>query len=227
MHPRPPGYSSAVRDTQSFLFDALGANEREALTAHLRPRHYRRGHVVFNDGDRGDCLYIVQRGRLDVQVTTLLGQTITLRVVQPGELFGELALVHPDNHRVGRVSALEETDVWALYRHDFEGLRQLHPGVDRFLVTALAERVVRTSEIAAEMLLPPENRLWRRLWVLAQAYGDEPIKMSQDDLARMAGTVRQTANRALQSGVRQGVLIVERGSITVIDRPALERLARQ
>ena len=219
--------SAQTIPTRSFLLDSLGATEREVLIARLRPRHYKRGQVVFNDGDNGDCLHLVRSGRLDVQVTTSNGQTITLRVVQPGEFVGELALVHPNHLRTGRVCALEQADTLALYRHDFEELRVQHPGVDRFLVTALAERVVRTSELAAEMLLPPESRLWRRLLVLAQAYGDEPIRMSQDDLARMAGTVRQTANRALQHGVRQGVLTVERGVIRVIDRPALEQLARR
>ena len=212
---------------RSRLLDSLGAPEREALVARLRPRHYKRGQAVFNDDDAGDCLHLVQSGRLDVQLTTLGGQTVVVRVVQPGEFFGELALVHPDNRRTGRVCALEPTDTLALYRHDFEDLRQRHPGVDRFLVTALAERVMRTSELVVESLLPPEARLWRRLAVLADAYGDEPIRMSQDDLAHAAGTVRQTANRVLQHGVREGVLAVERGSVRVLDRSALDALARQ
>lgn len=212
---------------RSFLLDALGHDEQEALVARLRPRRYKRGQAVFNDGDRGDCLHLVQSGRFDVQVTTTAGQTITLRVVQPGEFFGELALVHPDNRRTGRVCALEPAETLALYRNDFEELRLRHPGVDRFLVTALAERVVRTSELAVELLLPPEIRLWRRLAMLAQAYGDDPIRMSQDDLAHSAGTVRQTANRVLQVGVRQGVLAVGRGAIRILDRAAVEQLARQ
>ena len=95
--------SATVTEVRSFLLDALGAPERDALVARLRPREYKRGQVVFNDGDRGDCLHLVQSGHLDVQITTLLGQTMTLRVVQPGEFFGELALVHPDTRRMGRV----------------------------------------------------------------------------------------------------------------------------
>ena len=92
---------------------------------------------------------------------------------------------------------------------------------------AVAERVVRTSELTTELLLPAESRLRRRLLVLADAYGDEPIRMSQDDLAHAAGTVRQTADRALELGFRQGVLRVERGAIHVLDRAALGRPARQ
>lgn len=215
----------AVDVIASPLLDPLGSAERQALVDRLRPRQYRRGQVVFSDGDLGDCLHLVQSGRLDVQITTSAGQTITLRVVHPGEIFGELSLIHHAHRRTGRVCALEASVTLVLYRHDFEDLRLQHPGVDRFLVAALAERLVRTSELVVEMLLPAESRVWRRLAMLADAYGDEPIRMSQDDLARVAGTVRQTANRVLQQAVRQGVLAVDRGAIRVLDRATLDRLA--
>jgi CRP/FNR family transcriptional regulator, cyclic AMP receptor protein len=182
---------------------------------------------VFNDGDRGDCLYLVQSGRLDVQVTTMACHSITLRIVQPGEFFGELALVHPEHRRTGRACALEPAETLVLFRKDFEELRHADPGIDRLLVVALAEQVVRTSELALELLMPPDTRLWRRLAMLADAYGDDPIRMSQEDLAHAAGTVRQTANRVLQVGVRLGILSVERGAIRVLDPAALARLAKE
>ena len=216
--------TSSVR---SSLLDALEPAERDALAVHLRPRQYKRGHTVFNDGDRGDCLYLLQSGRIDVQMTTPEGHTISLRVIQPGEFFGELALVHPDRLRIGRACALELSDTLVLHRHDFEDVRIRYPGVDRFLVMALADRVIRTSELVVEMLLPPEVRVWSRLAALAVAYGPEPIRMSQDDIAHAAGTVRQTVNRVLRCGVRDSVLRLERGSIDVLDLTAVEKRARR
>ena len=210
---------------RSSLLDSLAGPERDAVIARLRPRHYKRGQAVFNEGDRGDCLHLVQSGRLDVQVTTAKGQTITLRVVQPGEFFGELALVHPDRLRTGRVRALEPASTLALYRHDFDEVRRHHPGVDRFLVTALAERVIQTRKLVVDLLLPPEVRVWRRIEALAAAYGAEPIRMSQDDLAHAAGTVRQTVNRVLRRGKRDHVLALQRGAIQVLDHEAVARLS--
>jgi CRP/FNR family transcriptional regulator, cyclic AMP receptor protein len=216
--------TSATTVCSSFI-EVLGAAERDALIAQLRPRTYAKGRVVFNDGDRGDALHLVQSGRLDVQTATSSGHIITYRVIHPGEVFGELALVHPSNRRVGRVRALEPTVTFVLSRRNFDAVRATHPAVDRFLVAVLAERVVRTSELAVEMLLPPETRLWRRLAVLADAYGEEPIRMTQDALAEAAGTVRQTANRAINEGVRSGALKIERGVIHVLDRMLLQQLA--
>lgn len=207
------------------LLDSLGPTERGLVEARLRPRTYKRGQVVFNDADVGDCLHLVSTGRLAVEGSTPSGLSVTFRVIHPGEFFGELALVHEGHRRTGRVVALEAASTATLHRDEFEQLRTSHPAVDRLLVAALADRVVRTSELVVEQLLPPDQRLWRRLVVLAEAYGDEPICMSQDDLARVAGTVRQTVNRALGDAAAAGVVEVGRGSVRVLDREALRRLA--
>jgi len=207
------------------LLDALGPSEREAVTSCLRPRRHRAGQVLFNDGDVGDCMHLVNSGRLSVHSTTPDGVTVTLRVVHPGEFFGELALVHSAHRRTGRVVALEASETSVLSRSDFESLRQTQPAIDRLLVAALAERLVRTSELVTELMMPPEQRVWRRLAVLAEAYGSEPVRMSQEELARAAGTVRQTVNRALRHAEVAGIVELQRGSVRVVDPAALTLLA--
>lgn len=211
----------------STFLGALGPEDCAALVARLRLRRYRRGQIVFHQGDVGDSLHLVQAGHFEIQMVIETGQMMTLRVAHPGEMFGELALVQPEYRRSAQVCALEPAITLELHRRDFEAVRVAHPSVDRFLVAALAQRVLRTSELVSEMLLPPEARVWRRLAVLAEAYGDEPIRMTQEVLARAAGTVRQTANRVLRIGVEQGMLAVERGEIRVLDRVALDRLAHR
>lgn len=160
-------------------------------------------------------------------MSTAQGQVIIVRVAQPGEHVGELALVHPDSRRSARVCALEPTETLALYRQDLEALRERQPGVDRFLVVALAHLVRRTTDFAVELLMPPEQHVWRRLEVLAETYGDAPIRMSQDDLARAAGTVRQTVNRVLRAGVQVGTLGVDRRTIRVLDGVTVRQMARR
>lgn len=98
------------------------------------------------------------------------------------------------------------------------------PGFDRFLVSLLADRLISTGKMVGELLESAEKRVWHSLEMLADAYGDDPIRMSQDMLAQTAGTVRQTANRVLQIGVRDGVLSLSRNQIRVLDRAALGEL---
>jgi CRP-like cAMP-binding protein len=207
------------------LLEVLGEAERTALEARLRVARFHRGQAVFNDGDAGDHLYLVRSGRFDVQLTTPTGTVVVVRVIQPGEFFGELALVQQDVRRTGRVTALEDAEVLTLGRADFDDLRAHHPSVERVLVAALAERIRHMTAFTVELLMPPEQRIWRRLAVLADAYGAERIRLSQDDLARIAGTVRQTVNRVLKAGERAGVLEMGRGELRILDRAGLARLA--
>lgn len=214
-------------EVRSRLLDVLDAAARKTLVSRLHRREYKRGQVVFNDGDIGDYMHLLQRGRVDEEMMTLDGHVVSLRVVQPGQLFGELALLHPNSRRLGRARALEPTETLVLYRRDFDELRLHSPSVDRFLVTALAERVTSTSRLVVELIRPPESRLWRQLAMLADAYGGEPIRMSQDELAHTAGTARQTANRVLAEGVRRGILTVDRCAIRVLDRASIDQMIHE
>ena len=208
------------------LLEPLEHAERAELESRLRRRRFRRGQVVFNEGEVGDALYLIESGRFDVQAATPQGHVVVLRVLHPGEFFGELALVHPDLARTGRISALEAAETLALSRRDFDELRDRHPRLDRMLVAALADRLKRTSDLVVELLMPAEVRLWRRLCVLDEAYGPgNTIAMSQDDLARIAGSVRQTVNRLLKRAEADGVLAIERGAVRVLDRRALEQMS--
>ena len=208
------------------LLDVLSEPERDQVTARMQMRRYRRGDVVCNHGDVGETLWVVENGRFDVQLATPEGQIMVVRVVHTGEFFGELALVHPHHRRIGRVTALEPSVAHALHRRDFEELRRNHPGVDRLLVAALAERVEATSAIAVELLRPADVRIWRRLRTLAAATtAGDVIRVSQEDLARMSATTRQTVNRVLAAGEATGALRRHRGSIQILDCDALDRLA--
>ena len=90
----------------------------------------------------------------------------------------------------------------------------------------LAVNVRRMSELVAEALyLPVDRRLARRLDQLAGIY-DDTIPLTQDDLARIAGTTRATTNIVLRRLAGRGVLDLARGQVVVLDRAALRRHAR-
>ena len=61
-------------------------DRRRVLAASSRHR-YRRGEAIFREGDRADCLHLLDKGHVAVQMTTPLGQILTLAVLGPGEMF--------------------------------------------------------------------------------------------------------------------------------------------
>ncbi|MFI6870914.1 Crp/Fnr family transcriptional regulator [Nocardia sp. NPDC050406] len=212
-------------------FEILGGltpSERRELIAACTPRRFRRRDIVCHEGDPGDCLHLISSGRLIVRVTTPLGHTATLTILGPGEMFGEQAILSPDARRTATIVAVTDVETLTLSRDRLDQLRQQHPQVERFLTASLAAQVRRLSAAVLEALyLPVDTRVLRRLAHLARVYGGRTphIRLTQEDLASMAGTTRATANKVLRELEDQGVVRLGRGSVTVVDRMALERKA--
>ena len=208
----------------------LAEEDRRRILSAGRRRCYERGEVLFHEGEAGTTLHMLTRGHVAVRASTLSGDVVTLSVLGPGDVFGELALVRPRHERTATVVALEAVETAALDQQAFDRLRHEHPSVDHFLVTLLARRVARLSAHLVEALhVPAEQRVLRRLLALVALYQDGPLPVSvpltQDDLASLAGTSRPTANKVLRQMEELGALQLGRGRVKVLDMTPLRRHA--
>jgi CRP-like cAMP-binding protein len=212
------------------LLRGLTGPEQQALLAAAIRRRYRRGEVLFHEGDLGDSVHLLATGRVAVRTTTPDGDSVTYAVAGPGEAFGELALLSADHRRTATVVALEDTETLALRREQFERVRTRHPGVDRMLVEILAARVRRLSAHLVEALyVPVDKRVVRRLLVLCRQYGNGgaqvALPLTQSELAEMAGATRPTVNKVLRTLENAEVIVLRRGAVHVLDRTALRSFA--
>lgn len=206
------------------LLDQLPAAERERILQVARRRTFRRQEVVFHRGDPADSLHLVVKGRFGVRIVTPYGDTVMLNVVGPGESFGEMALITPDASRSATVAALEAAETRSIHQRDFHDLRSRHPQVAHVLVAALADRVRRLSELLVDATFASaETRVLRRIAELAGTGGGEPVPLTQEQLAELAGTSRATVNRVLGDAVGRGEVAVRRGHVAVLDADALAR----
>jgi CRP/FNR family transcriptional regulator, cyclic AMP receptor protein len=209
----------------------LSEEERREVLRLARRRRFRKGEILFHEGDPGDTLHLIDRGHVAMRVTTPLGDVATLIVEGPGGYFGELALISEKGTRNSTVVALDAVETLGLHRDQFEELRRKYESFDRMMVAALADEVRRLSARLAEALyVAVETRVYRRLVDLAAAFssGDElaPIPLTQDDVASLAGTTRPSANKVLRAAHEDGVLRLGRGSIEVLDLALLTKRAR-
>ncbi len=221
------------------ILDVLTDDQRRDLLRSARRRRFKRGEVVFHEGDPGDAIHLIEKGHVVIRVSTPMGEVATLTVLGRGESFGEGALLSPDSRRTASAVAVEGAETMAVPGSEFERLRAAHPGLERVLTAALAAQVRRLSGHLLEALyVPAEQRLLRRLEQAARSYGldddggargpTRPIEvpLTQDDLATMAGTARPTANRVLKAAEEAGYVSLGRGKVTVTDAAALRRAAR-
>jgi CRP/FNR family transcriptional regulator, cyclic AMP receptor protein len=197
---------------------------RRVLTV-ARRRRFARGEVVFHQDDLAESMHLVAAGRFAIARRTALGEEALLAIRQPGEAFGELALIS-EQRRSATASALEAGETLSILFDDFEHLRERHPEVDRLLVTLLAAQLRRMDQLLTEAYYETaERRVIRRLLDLGQIYGgdEQPIKVTQDQLAALAGASRATVNAVLSDERRRRTIDVKRGSTMILDRDALAR----
>ena len=186
---------------------------------------------MFHEGDPADSLHVIESGRVSVGLTTSYGNQVTFALQSKGEMFGELALLSPDSRRTATVTALERTETMVIHRSDFDRLRADQPQVTEALLRILAARVRMLSERLTEALyVPADVRVLRRLLEVGEIYSlvaeGGAVPLTQDQLGDLAGTARATVNRVLRREAARGVLKLERGRITILDRGALTARAR-
>ena len=222
------------------LLGGVSGEQRQQVESRLARRRFAKGEVLFHEGEPGDSLHIIERGRVAVQVSTPQGDVVTLTVLGAGSSFGEQALIDPLARRTATVVALEVCETRVLHRAEFDDLRARFPAVDRFLVEVLAAHVRRLSRQVVEALhVPVELRVVRRLVDLAELYAPDSasgapsargglvdIPVRQEDLASMAGTTRPTANMVLKRLEADGVIALSRGHVVVLDGARLRAAAR-
>jgi CRP/FNR family transcriptional regulator, cyclic AMP receptor protein len=213
------------------LLDALTGLQRQRLLASARLRRFARNEVLFHEGDPADSLHVITRGRVAVRVSSESGARVTVDVLGRDDILGELALLTPNGTRAATAVALELTETMVVTAAQFSALRAEHSSVEEGLISILVERNRRQSARLVEALtVSAERRVLRRLLDLTLVYANEDpdvvVPLTQDDLAGMAGTTRETVNRALRREVDRGSLTLGRGKVTVLDVAGLTKRAQ-
>jgi len=134
------------------LFADLSRPELDDVAAHLVVRHVPAGEDVYQPGDPGDAMYVVESGQVEIITGDEVGRPRTLARMIPGDFFGEMALLTGQSRTV-TARAVTHSNLWVLYRTDFDRLLVQHPGLTANLSRTLRERLAqaRGSSIAAHL----------------------------------------------------------------------------
>ena len=203
------------------------------LFAGATPHHLKAGEALFMVGGSGDGCYRLEQGLLKVVVTSPRGDNRILAVLGPGSIAGELALID-GRPRSASVFAIRDCELRFVGRNAFEECMAQHPETYRYLVNVLAARLRETNEVvAAANFLTVEARLARALLDLAQHFRghSEALqivinhKMTQNDLAAMAGVARENVSRVLTDWKERKIVVRSSGYYCLYDVAALKRKA--
>ena len=217
---------------QHFLLAQLAPAELDRLVAMAGERQFKSGQTIFQKGDPGTSMSAVLQGRVKISAYSEDGKEVILNIVEPGQIFGEIALLD-GKERTADATAMGPTTLLVLERREFIPFLERNPKIAVRLIEVLCERVRRTSEMVESVaFLEYSARLAKLLLRLAESYGEDVedgvrinLKISQQDLGNLIASTRESVNRQLNAWAEEGVIDLERGQITILDSDALEDLS--
>jgi CRP/FNR family cyclic AMP-dependent transcriptional regulator len=213
-----------LRETS--LLGSLPDQDLKALAAISRLRSFRRGQIVFTRGDPGETVIVVVSGRVKITVRSADGGELTLAVIHPGGLTGELGVVD-GGPRSADAETLEETQLLLIPRDAIRDVCTRVPSAAQALTNSIAATLRRLTDATADLVFLDLPRRVAKI-LLGQPRGDDGtirFRMSQEELAHQAGSTRQSVNAALRGFERRGWIEMHDRAVTVKQPAALSRFA--
>ncbi len=208
----------------------LAEEELAAVAAVATLDHFAAEQIVFRENDTSSACYFIRSGHACALREHADGRVITLARFGPGDIFGELAMLH-DERRSATVQAVDEMEAISVLGPDMRRLLGEHPEIAIKLIVALGHKLRETNErVAGLSFQTVQSRVARVLSQLVQAAQSEGagdhdvvITSTQAELARLAGSSRESASRFIAVLERAGIISQGRGRLTIHDPAALDR----
>ncbi len=212
------------------LLAELSDSEIATVKTEMRIRQYARREVVLQKGGSGDGLLFLLSGQLQVIDVTEDGRAIGLRMLVPGDFFGEIALINGST-RSASVVAMSSVLVAFLPAATAMHLFSHSPSVANQMLRHLADKIQRDSEFRA--LLSINNTAKRIYTYLVLMQNKTPGSQSvvenlptHQDIANMINTSRETVTRALLTLVQQGIVQKDAHRLIILNPDALQKLVQ-
>lgn len=204
------------------IFSGLGAEEMSGIASHARSLRRARGEFVYMPGDQSDFVYILRQGRVKLSVLSESGKEIAIDIIQPGEIFGEFALVD-ESPRSNMAQALDDILMWVFAKRDFTKLLATQPKLALSYIRLVGDRRRRmekklsdiTSKAVSARVCELLHELSTSASEIESATSDYLVPLTHHDVASLIGAARQTTTTVLNDLERRDIIELGRGWIRV------------
>jgi CRP/FNR family transcriptional regulator len=205
--------SKASELARTALFAGVDEEVLETLAEKAIHRRYRKGNVIFVQGEQGERCFTIVQGSVKISAYHSDGREAVIAVLGPGDVFGELSLFD-QAPRSADATAIEDSEVLSLDTKAITEAIASFPDLGLSLLRVLGRRLRHTNEALQDIaFFDVPGRVARRIADLAESYGqptDEGVlielPLSQENLAQMVGATRESVNKALALLKRRGLV---------------------
>jgi CRP/FNR family transcriptional regulator, cyclic AMP receptor protein len=172
MDPEPHLSPEAESLSRVNLFKRLTSEELEQLAAEVDQVRYSDGKTIFSEHDRGDALYVVDSGSVRIWVLDEDAKPVTLSELNPGEFFGELAVLDR-GERSTNATAVGDTELHRLSSDDFQKFLMAHPDCAIDVICEIGVRLRQTNALVSQRVTRNINVEMEEKATLGQRVADK------------------------------------------------------
>ena len=214
--------------SQVDLFKGLTVEQLEALARIVSSKKFKKGQLVFSEGDEGAGFYLVISGRVKIYKLSPEGKEQIMHIFGPGQPFAEVP-VFGGTHYPANADALENCELFFFPKKGFISLIQKNPSLAMNMLASLSQRLKQFSNLIESLSLKEvPGRLASYLLYLSDKNGsiDEfNLDIAKSQLASLLGTIPETLSRIFSKMGGRELVEIDGPRITILDRNGLEDLA--
>lgn len=212
-----------------FVFSNLTEEELAKIAGIVRMRQYKKNSVIFHEGDPGEGLFFVQKGKIKLTKLSTDGKEKILHFCQAGDVFAEVMLFDEGEYPA-TAETLEDAEIGLIHNQDMERLLRDNNEIALKILKVMAKRLRQAQYHIRDLAFNDAySRLASALLNLSREYGRKVgdldhvgISLNQQDLAGLIGTSRETVARIMGEWRRDGIISLDKKQIIINDREKLE-----
>ncbi|MEE1295372.1 MAG: Crp/Fnr family transcriptional regulator [Bifidobacterium sp.] len=219
------------------LFKRVTPQQADELIPHMHSLTVHKGDTIFREGDTDQRMYVIEDGRVKLIRQSADNRVQLLSIQTRGELLGEIPVFDPDGGpRTATAQAMVNgtTVVW-LEHDDLFAWLDRYPRVAVDMLQVLAHRMRENNERIADLVFTHvPGRLAKTLLNLASRFGrpverglEVPHDLTQEEMAQLVGSSRETVNKALMDFANRGWIAREGRTIIIYEPGKLIRRSQR
>ncbi|MBS4032798.1 MAG: Crp/Fnr family transcriptional regulator [Clostridiales bacterium] len=210
------------------FFSGLSEADLTMVAGVMCEKTYSKGALIFLEGEPGEALFVIKQGRVKISKSTADGREQILHILKDGDIFAEVVLFDQGPYPA-TAEAVEDTTSWLLRNEEMEKLLQSHPLLAIKLLRVMSKRLRQSQLLIRDLALHDTyGRLAGLLIRFIRREGKRTadgvildLELTRQEMASMIGTSRETVARILSRFQKDGILILDKQRIVIIDEEKL------
>jgi CRP/FNR family transcriptional regulator, cyclic AMP receptor protein len=208
-------------------FSGLSVAELEAIKQSFFEKTVQRGEMIFLEGEPADILFFLISGIVKLFKTSAQGKEQIISLARPNEVLNDISIFDNGPNPMS-AQAMSTVTLYGIKKDRLEVILRQHPQVSSRIIQVLATRTRQLISLVEDLSF--KHVIGRVAKILLEHTGDGASpnqRLTQQEMAAMAGTAREVVARSLKAMEERGLIRLERHRIVISDKNALQEMINQ